>query len=390
MQTVDVVIAGGGAVGSAIAYFLSQQSAFSGSLVVVEPDPTYSFAASARSASSIRQQFSTPLNIALSAFGMEFLRAQGLGGSRDLGDVGLHESTYLLLASAAGAEALTRNIEVQRSCGVSARLYDANALASRYPWINASDLEAASDTGSGEGWFDGYALLRALRLASERRGVRYLRDRVVSLMMRGADRVDGVRLGGGDILRCRWVVNAAGTRSRSLAAHAGIDLPVYPRKRTVFVFRSPAAISNCPLVVDTTGLWFRPDGDQFICGPSPSTDPNVEPDDFEVDHQLFEDIAWPALAHRVPAFEAARVSSAWVGHYDYNVFDQNAFVGPCEAVPNFILACGFSGHGLQHAPGIGRALAELITFGEYRSIDIAAFSYARYSRAQPLRELNVI
>jgi glycine/D-amino acid oxidase-like deaminating enzyme len=186
------------------------------------------------------------------------------------------------------------------------------------------------------------------------------------------------------------VVNAAGTRSRSLAAHAGIDLPVYPRKRTVFVFRSPAAISNCPLVVDTTGLWFRPDGDQFICGPSPSTDPNVEPDDFEVDHQLFEDIAWPALAHRVPAFEAARVSSAWVGHYDYNVFDQNAFVGPCEAVPNFILACGFSGHGLQHAPGIGRALAELITFGEYRSIDIAAFSYARYSRAQPLRELNVI
>ena len=390
MQTVDVLIAGGGAIGSAIAYFLSHQTAFSGSVVVVEPDPTYAFAASARSASSIRQQFSTPLNIALSAFGMEFLRAQGLGGSRDLGDVGLHESTYLLLASAAGAEALTRNIEVQRSCGVSARLYDANALASRYPWINASDLEAASDTGSGEGWFDGYALLRALRLASERRGVRYLRDRVVSLMMRGADRVDGVRLGGGDILRCRWVVNAAGTRSRSLAAHAGIDLPVYPRKRTVFVFRSPAAISNCPLVVDTTGLWFRPDGDQFICGPSPSTDPNVEPDDFEVDHQLFEDIAWPALAHRVPAFEAARVSSAWVGHYDYNVFDQNAFVGPCEAVPNFILACGFSGHGLQHAPGIGRALAELITFGEYRSIDIAAFSYARYSRAQPLRELNVI
>jgi FAD-dependent oxidoreductase domain-containing protein 1 len=390
MPTVDVVIAGGGAVGSAIAYFLSRQPAFSGSLVVVEPDPTYSFAASARSASSIRQQFSTPLNIALSAFGMEFLRAQGLGGSRELGDVGLHESTYLLLASAAGAEALTRNIEVQRYCGVSARLYDADALASRYPWINASDLEAASDTGSGEGWFDGYALLRALRLASERRGVRYLRDKVVSLVMRGADRVDGVRLGGGDILRCRWLVNAAGTRSGSLAAHAGIDLPVYPRKRNVFVFRSPAAIANCPLVVDTTGLWFRPDGDQFICGPVPGIDPNVEPDDFEVDHRLFQDIAWPALAHRVPAFEAARVSSAWVGHYDYNIFDQNAFVGPCEAVPNFILACGFSGHGLQHAPGIGRALAELITFGEYRTIDVAAFSYARFTRAQPLRELNVI
>src|SRR5271169_6264508 len=128
MLTVDVVIAGGGAVGSAIAYFLSRQPAFSGSLVVIEPDPSYSFAASARSASSIRQQFSTPLNIALSAFGLEFLRAGGLAGSRDLAAVGLVESTYLFLASAAGVEALTRNIAVQQRCGVSARLYDAGAL----------------------------------------------------------------------------------------------------------------------------------------------------------------------------------------------------------------------------------------------------------------------
>jgi FAD-dependent oxidoreductase domain-containing protein 1 len=389
MQTVDVVIAGGGAIGSAIAYFLSHQSAFSGSLIVVEPDPTYAFAASARSASSIRQQFSTPLNIALSAFGMEFLRAQGVN-NRDLGDVGLQESTYLLLSSAAGVPALTRNIEVQRRCGVSTHRYDANALASRYPWINVSDLAAAADTEHGEGWFDGYALLRALRLASERRGVRYLRDRVTSLIMKGANMVESVRLGSGETLRCRWLVNAAGTRARILAAHAGIDVPVYPRKRTVFVFSSPTAIRNCPLVVDTTGLWFRPDGDRYLCGPNPGTDPNVDPDDFEVDHCLFEELAWPALAHRVPAFEAARATSAWVGHYDYNVFDQNAFVGPCEAVPNLILACGFSGHGLQHAPGIGRALAELITFGKYRTIDVAPFSYARYSRGQPLRELNVI
>ena len=390
MQAADVVIAGGGAVGSAIAYFLSREPAFSGSVVVVEPDPTYQFAASARSASSIRQQFSTPLNIALSAFGLEFLRARGLAGSPDLADVGLLESTYLFLASSAGLDALREKFAVQRNCGVHARFYDADAVASRYPWINASDLAAATDTESGEGWFDGYALLRGLRLANERRGICYLRDSVQSLVMRGADTVEGVRLGRGDTVRCRWVVNAAGTHSRLLAAHAGIDVPVYARKRTVFVFRSPTAITNCPLVVDTTGLWFRPDGDRFLCGPVPSIDANVEPDDFEVDHHLFEDLAWPALAHRVPAFEAARVTGAWVGHYDYNVFDQNAFVGPCGAVPNLILACGFSGHGLQHAPGIGRALSELITFGEYRTIDLDAFSHARYARGQPLRELNVI
>jgi len=120
------------------------------------------------------------------------------------------------------------------------------------------------------------------------------------------------------------------------------------------------------------------------------TDPTVEMDDFEVDHHQFDDIAWPALAHRVPAFEALRVTSSWAGHYDYNVFDQNAFLGSCETVPNLILASGFSGHGLQHAPAVGRALAELIIFGEYRTIDVTPFSYARYTRGEPLREYNVI
>jgi glycine/D-amino acid oxidase-like deaminating enzyme len=390
MERVDVVIAGGGAVGSAIAYFLSTQPAFAGTLAVVEPDPTYAFAASARSASSIRQQFSTPLNIALSAFGLEFLRIGGPAGGVGPADMGLVDSTYLYLASPAGLSALTDNVAVQRRCGVSIQLYDARALAARYPWINAADLAAAADTAGGEGWFDGYTLLRALRRANERRGVRYVRARVESLVMKGTEAVEAVRLSSGDTLRCHWLVNAAGTHSRGVASHAGIDLPVYARKRTVFVFSSATAIGHCPLVVDPSGLWFRPEGDKYICGPVPAVDPNVALDDFEVDHHLFEDIAWPALAHRVPAFEALRVTSAWAGHYDYNIFDQNAFLGPCEAVPNLLLACGFSGHGLQQAPGVGRALAEFITFGEYRTIDVTPLSYSRYTRGQPLREHNII
>jgi glycine/D-amino acid oxidase-like deaminating enzyme len=386
MERVDVVIAGGGAVGSATAYFLTGEPAFSGSVVVVEPDPTYAFAASARSAASIRQQFSTPLNIALSAFGMQFLRACG----RDLGDVNLVESTYLYLASAEGEAALRHNVEVQRRCGVATRLHDAAALVASYPWISASGVTAASDTASGEGWFDGYALLRTLRLANERRGVRYVRDSVASVVMDGANAVDAVRLASGDTLRCRWLVNAAGTHSRSIAADAGIDLPVFPRKRSVFVFTCPAPPVNCPMVIDPSGLWFRPERDRFICGVVPAADPTVASDDFEADLHLFDEMAWPALAERVPAFEAVRVTGAWAGQYDYNVFDQNAFLGSCETVPNLILASGFSGHGLQHAPAVGRALAELIVFGEYRTIDVTPFSYARYMRGRPLREHNII
>lgn len=386
MQKADVVIAGGGAVGCATAYFLLNQPAFSGSIVVIEPDPTYSFAASALSASSIRQQFSTPLNIALSAFGLEFLRDCGRG----FADVDLVESTYLYLASAQGEPTLRRNVEVQRRCGVATRLLDPTGLLACYPWINAHDVAAAADTSGAEGWFDGYGLLRGLRHASERGGARFLRDRVASVVMGGANSVAAVRLGGGETLQCRWLVNAAGTHSRAIAAQAQIDLPVYPRKRNVFVFTSSSPPVHCPLVVDPSGLWFRPERNRFLCGVVPANDATVALDDFEVDHHLFEDVAWPALAHRVPAFEAIRMASAWVGHYDYNVFDQNAFLGACETVPNLILASGFSGHGLQHAPAIGRAFSEFIAFGEYRTIDLAPFSYSRYLRGRPLREHNVI
>lgn len=372
--------------GSATAHFLTTQPAFSGNVVVVEPDPTYSFAASARSAASIRQQFSTPLNIALSTFGIEFLRRF----HTTVADVGLVESTYLYLASAAGADTLRHNVEVQRACGIDTRMSDAAGVAARYPWINVADISAASDTPGGEGWFDGYALLCALRRDNERRGVRYVRDRVEAVLMQGANSVAGVRLGGGDTVTCRWLVNAAGTRSRDIAAQAGIDLPVFPRKRSVFVFTSPATLAHCPMVIDTSGLWFRPEHDRFICGTVPTDDRAVAPDDFEVDHAQFDELVWPALAHRVPGFDAVRVASAWAGHYDYNVFDQNAFLGPTEAVPNLLLASGFSGHGLQHAAAVGRALSEYITFGKYRSIDVTPFAYARYPEGRPLREHNII
>jgi glycine/D-amino acid oxidase-like deaminating enzyme len=374
------MIAGGGVMGSACAYFLHTDADFRGSIAVVEPDPSYREAASSRSASSIRLQFSTPVNIALSRFGMDFVRA---------GDFGLVESTYLFLATAQGRSALEQNVAAQRAESVPVALHDSLALSQRYPWLNTQDLVAGSDTSRGEGWFDGHALLTALRAANERAGVRYLRDRVVALECAQA-RITAAHLQELGRIACGHAVIAAGTRSRELAASAGIDLPVYARKRNVFVFTCPMEVSGCPLVIDPSGLWFRAERDRFLCGVPESPDPNVSPDDFEVDLALFENQAWPILAHRVPAFESIRLSSAWAGHYDYNVFDQNAFVGPVPGIANLLLASGFSGHGLQQAPGVGRALAEYIRFGRYLSIDLAALAYARFLADQPMREANVI
>jgi FAD-dependent oxidoreductase domain-containing protein 1 len=378
--------------GSACAYFLRSLQ-FPGSILVVEPDPSYREAASTRSASSIRLQFSTPINIALSSFGMEFLRAPplNLGHAGTPAEMSLVESSYLFLATFSGRSALEQRVTTQQAAGVSVAIHDSAALAARYPWLNTADLAAGSDTSSGEGWFDGHALLMALRNANERSGIRYLRDRVLEFELSG-DRcvVVAARLERQGRIACRFAVNAAGTRSRELAAGIGIELPVFARKRNVFVFTCPTAIPRCPLVIDPCGLWFRPERDRFLCGPQSDPDPEVAADDFDVDYASFENYAWPTLAHRVPAFEAIRLTSAWAGHYDYNVFDQNPFIGPAPGVANFLLASGFSGHGLQQAPGIGRGLAEYICFGRYCSIDLSALSYGRYTANAPLREFNVI
>jgi glycine/D-amino acid oxidase-like deaminating enzyme len=383
----DVVIAGGAVTGSACAYFLRSSRGFRGSILVVEPDPGYRAAASSRSASSIRQQFSTPVNIALSAFGLEFIRAARRHLAEDLEFV---QASYLYLASPGGLATLAERVGVQLAHGVPVHLYERDALARRYPWLQTTDLAGGSDTAGVEGWFDGHALLRALRGANERLGITYRRDRVVGLERSGDGSVGAAHLQETGRVECRWLVNATGTRSRELAACAGIDLPVVARKRTVFVFTCPQAIPDCPLVIDPSGLWFRPERDRFLCGVPADPDPDCAADDFDADIALFDAVAWPTLAHRVPAFESIRLASAWAGHYDYNVFDQNAFVGPAPGIANLLLASGFSGHGLQQAPAVGRALAEWIEFGRYVSIDLSPLSYARYAAGAPLRELNVI
>ncbi len=381
----SVLIAGGGVIGSACAYYLHSNPNFSGSIAIVEPDPNYTYAASARSASSIRQQFSTPVNIALSAFGLSVLRQAPFDSS-----VGLIVSSYLYLATAAGRSALEQRSAIQRASQVPVALHERAQLAQRYPWLDTSDLAAGADTVGVEGWFDGYALLKLLRAANERAGVCYVRDSVIGFERSQDRRIVAAMLQQHGRISCGSAVLAAGTRARELAAGVGVDLPVFARKRTVFVFSCPVAIPGCPLVIDPSGLWLRPEGARFLCGVPADPDPNVSPDDFEIDHALFDSVAWPILARRVPAFEAVRVTSAWAGHYDYNVFDQNAFVGPVPKIPNLLLASGFSGHGLQHAPGIGRGLAEYIVYGEYRSLDLTPLSYSRYLAGEPLRELNVI
>lgn len=388
-QRYDVVIVGGAAVGSAIAYFLTQEPAFSGSIAVIERDPTYARAATSLSAASIRQQFSTPENIRMSRFGLDFLRAVPARFGAEA-DVALREGGYLLLASEAGREALHGNHRLQRREGADVAWLEPEALRREFPWLALDDVACGTLGRSGEGWFDAHALLTLLRRAARAGGAAYVHGEVAAIECRG-DRVQSVRLADGRVIGCGTLVNAAGPQAGDVAALAGIKLPVEPRKRCVFVVACRTPLPRMPLLVDTSGVWIRPEGGVFITGISPAqgNDPRAD-DDFEVDYALFDEVVWPALAQRIPAMQSLKLVRAWAGHYDFNALDQNAVLGPHPGIGNFLFANGFSGHGLQHAPAAGRAIAEWIVHGRFASLDLSAFGYGRIARGEALKEVNVI
>ncbi|SKA21591.1 Glycine/D-amino acid oxidase [Enhydrobacter aerosaccus] len=378
---VDVVIVGGGAMGSSIAYHLTADPAFAGKVAVIERDPTYIRASSALSASSIRQQFSTPLNIRLSRYGVEFIRR----APEVLGvELGLKEPGYLFLATEAGVPVLRANNAVQRAEGCSVELLESAALAQRFPWLSIDGLVLASHGTANEGWFDGPSLMQGFSRAARERGAVYVPDEVVGM---GPNFVD-LRTNGR--MPAKTIVIAAGAWSGQVAALAGVALPVEPRRRSVFVFdvRQPPGLT--PLTIDPSGVWFRPEGRFYIAGTTPAegNDPAGAP--LEVQHQEWDNMVWPALAARVPAFEAAKVVNSWAGYYEYNTFDQNGIVGRHPTIENLLFATGFSGHGIQQSPAVGRAIAELIVHGGYRTLDLAPFAYDRIAAGRPVRELNVV
>jgi FAD-dependent oxidoreductase domain-containing protein 1 len=391
MQTVDIAIVGGAAVGSAAAYFLAANPDFTGSVLVLEQDFSYEHCATARSAASIRHQFSTPDNIRMSQFGTQFVRNANtlLAVGGDAPDVGFHEGGYLFLATQAGLSVLQANHSVQRSLDVDVALLTPAQLHTRFAWMRTDDLSAGSLGLSGEGWLDAYGLMRALRRKAVSLGVQYREAKVIGVQRQGR-RITQLALSDGSAISCGSVINAAGTGAAELARAAGLALPVQARKRCVFYFTSPAQVNHCPLVIDPSGAYFRPEGQGFICGISPPEAQDPECFDFEVQHSLFDDILWPTLAARVPGFEAARVQRAWAGHYDVNTLDHNVILGAHPDVDNLLFANGFSGHGMQQSPAVGRALSELVTYGAYRSLDLKAFGWQRILENKPLLEVNVV
>ncbi|MER8469423.1 FAD-binding oxidoreductase [Mesorhizobium sp. M1328] len=385
----DIIIIGGAIVGSSVAYYLREEG-FSGSIAVVERDPQFSHAATTLSCASIRQQFSIPESIRLSQFTLKLFRRLKEEFGADA-DIGFREGGYLILAGENGLPILRANHGAQMAEGADIVLEDAEALVRRFPWLSAAGITAGAYGRSGEGWFDAHAMLMLFRKALRTKNIDFITASVTGIERRG-ERITGVTLDNGERLEAGTVINAAGPNAGKVADMAGLVLPVEPRKRNVFVFEAREKYDDMPLLVDPSGIYVRPEGSVYITGgaePEEGEGP-ADPGDFEPDWPLFEEVIWPVLATRIPAFESIKPTRAWVGHYDYKTLDQNAVIGPHPEVGNFLFANGFSGHGLQQAPAVGKALAELLVHGGYRTVDCSAFGYNRVAEGRAFRELNVI
>jgi glycine/D-amino acid oxidase-like deaminating enzyme len=386
-NSADVVICGGAVTGSAVAHYLTA-GGFDGSVVVVERDPSYARAATALSASGIRQQFSNPLNVRISAYGLEVIR-----GFRETAgiDLNFHEQGYLYLAATEAQAAILRaNHAVQEAEGAAVELLEPAVLKARFPHLEVGDIVLAAHGTAGEGWFDNTGLMQGFRRMAQSAGAEYRTGEVAGLELAGG-RVAAVLLADGAPIGCGHFVNAAGGRGAEVAAMAGITIPVERRKRTVFAFATAVRpAGRLPLMIDPSGVWCRPEGAHFIAGSAPDPDPAVVAEDFEPRHGEWEETVWPSLAARSGAFEALKLTGFWAGHYDMNTLDHNVIVGPHPEIGNFHFANGFSGHGLQQAPAIGRGIAEVILHGAYRSLDLSPLGFARIAERRPFLERSVI
>ncbi|MEM9677972.1 MAG: FAD-binding oxidoreductase [Pseudomonadota bacterium] len=394
--TYDVVIVGGAIMGSSAAWFLTNNPEFNGSILVVERDPTYQWCSTSHTNSCMRQQFSISLNVQISQFAADFVKNMRdyMGGDTRIPDLTIQSFGYMYLADTDDfANVLRANQKVQTATGAATRLLNAEEIKSDYPFYTVDDIVLGSINLVDEGYWDGNAVFDWWRRQARERGAEYIANEVVAMTKNSSGtNIESITLASGETIACGHVINASGPRAARTASMAGIEIPVEPRKRYSWVFSAQTPLDrDLPLTIDPSGVHVRENGGgTYQCGAHTDIDPAVPYDDFDMDHSLWENHVWPILAHRIPQFEAIKVTNQWTGHYAMNTFDQNAIMGPDTEVENFIHLNGFSGHGLQQSPAMGRGTAEWITHGEYRSLDLRPFHIERISNGVPLTENAII
>lgn len=387
----DIVIIGGGIIGCAASYFLAV-GGDGGDITVIEPDPGYAQASTPAGAGGVRRLMSRTENIRMSQFSLDFYAGfhDTMATADSPADIQFRRQGYLFLTNAAGAGDLTLNFETQLNEGVEADLLDLPALRARFPSVGTSDVALACHSPL-DGWIDPQAALIALRKKAESLGVKFVKDRVVGLKTSGTS-VTHAELASGTSIKGTMFLNTAGPWVGEVAAMSGAALPVVPMCRVQHFWHCAHDIEPLPLVKDDSGAFFRPEGDGFVGGrPSWEIEPGFI---WEIDRgyfvNYFEDTVWNLLANMVPKFETIRLERTWGGHYAQNRFDGNMIIGRySKGHDNILTACGFSGHGIMHAPAVGRALSELVLTGGFQTLDLSRMGFSRVLEGRPYAEIGI-
>jgi FAD-dependent oxidoreductase domain-containing protein 1 len=384
----DVAVIGGGAIGAAVAYYLKLLDP-STEVVVIERDPTYSLASTPRASGGVRRLFSLPENIALSNYSIKFFDSFAATMAVDgvPADIGLKKNGYLFIVPPSEVDKLRRNFETQLGMGCNVAWLEPAELKARFPSMFVDDLGAAVHSPD-DGWLDPHSVLMGFRNKARSMGAQFIADEVTGLV-RTSNAVTTAVLESGQRIAATHFVNAAGAWAKDIAAMVDVDVPIEPLRRFEHYFESQEPIEPLPYLKDTARLAFRPEGAGYSGGVPTLDEPRGY--NFAVDNAYFENVVWPALAHRFPQFERTRCTSTMPGLYDQNDFDGNAIIGPgAGGLGNFQMLAGFSGHGLMHAPGCGLAMAELLLTGGYKTLDLTRLGWQRLPDDAPLRESGII
>jgi FAD-dependent oxidoreductase domain-containing protein 1 len=385
---VDVAIIGGGAIGAAAAYFLRSHPRAC-RVAVIERDTSYQLASTPRASGGVRRLFSLPENIALSNYSIPFFARfdaeMAVDGERPA--INFRKGGYLFIVPPAAVRVLERNFEIQKANGVQVEWLERKDLKAKFPSMTVDDL-GAGVLSPDDGWLDPYGVLQGLRKKAKALGAEFVNDEVVGLDVERR-RLRAIRLKSGQRIEAEAVINAAGAWAKEICAMAGWTVPIEPMRRYEHYFEAAEAIEPLPYIKDVHRLAFRPEGKGYSGGVPNLDEPRGY--NFDVDHDYFQQVVWPALAARFPQFERTKEKNTMSGLYDQNEFDATPILGPWAGkLDNFYLMAGFSGHGLMHAPGCGRAIAELILDGSYQTIDLARFGWARIAEGRRCAEDGIV
>jgi len=384
----DVVVIGGGAIGMSIAYYLRKHKSAC-SVAVVEADPTYELASTPRASGGARRLFSTPENIEMSNYSIDcfttFDRDMRFGEEEF--SISWKKNGYLFIMPHRAVRMLEESFAVQQAHGVNVQFLTQADLKQKFPSMKVDDLGGGAYSPD-DGWLDPHSVLQGYRRKAKELGAELITARVVAIEHQNKV-ARKVALADGRKIEASYVVNAAGAWAKEISEMVGMTVPIEPMKRFEHHFDTPVSIEPLPYVKDLDRLAFRPEGSGYSGGVPNTNQPRGV--DFDVDHDYFERVVWPALAYRFPAFEQVKCRSTLAGLYDQNEVDGNPIIGPWTgSMDNFIMAAGYSGHGLMHAPASGRAVAELILDGRYQSIDLTRLGWQRIVDMRPLAEQGIV